>query len=229
MEKQYISDSHLEEFLVELLRKKAQSEQFSPEDFSFKAILNETQKNHEVDEKKLRKVLNNMENNQILIKPRTFNVYIPVGHEKRFSGLVDTFNPAFFIVLAGPVGIVILSIIFPYLHIQANINLNNPDGFNYFILMGFFIPFFLGSITLIIFKEIFDRIYKNIKIFREMIEFFGGVKIWGYSLFLAAIFEILYISLSMIMRFNIDPYYATGIFTSIFIAVLLGSKQLSKK
>lgn len=138
---------------------------------------------------------------------------------------MNKIDPIFYVLLAPIIGQIIIFVLLPYVGIKeillkfGNAN-NNPDLI--FVMLTFYLyPLMMGLIFLIISKKIWNSSYKNIGFFRDMIEFFGGPKVWKYSLFLGIMFSLAYIILSMVMSYQVTPYYIIGIFISVFIVVLV--------
>lgn len=227
MIKEYISDQRLEEKVVNFLRSKAESEEPSIEDFSFKAIMSKLQKKYDVNESRLKKILDKLEKEEIIsvLRPKVFDVYVPRGYEKKFSGLTRKIEPTTLIIIAIVIGHYVLSAIFPYLGLKMTITLYNPNDFLILIWFGFIIPLLVGAVIIFIGKFVWDVLYRNIRIFREMVEFFGGARVWGYALFFAVIFLSLYIVLAVFTKSEINPYFATALLSGTFLGVLYYGKK----
>ena len=234
MTKKYISDQNLEEYIVNFLRKKAEYKSLNIEDFSKRAIINEIKEKYDVDDDKIKKILNKLEKNDIIsVKSRYLNIYVPKGYENKFRDLVQKIDPINFFAMALIIGCSIcffgISLISNYLGREIVTrfgNLNNPNDFLIYLYSGLIIPSLLGAVILFLSEKIWNFLYRNIRIFRELIEFFGGVRVWCYALFFAFVFLILYISLSIIFQDKINPYYSTSIFILVFMGILyFGGKK----
>ena len=228
--KKHISDSHLEEKIINLLKEKVEKSRFNIEDFSFASILKELQAEYDVSKNRLKRMLNKLEKEDLItIKSRYFNVYIPKGFEKKFVGLVDKIDPFTIPVIIMITGyyvlILVLSIILSYSKLEMVISLNSPNGLLSLLYVGLVTPLVLGTIVFLVAKKIWNILYKNIKFLREMIEFFGGIRVCKYALFFAIIFLMIYIFSSIFTNNEINPYFAVAIFSGIFMGVLYYGKR----
>jgi hypothetical protein len=219
--KRYISTERLKELVMNLLINKAKKRKINPEDFSFSSIKNSIGRKFEVSNEKLEKVLSELnKEGKIIERVREYYVYIPVGFENKFKRLIKPIDSALLFASALVIGFFIWPLIVQKFGLPIVINLAEERFYFDYLFFGLFIPLILGSIVVAAFIKLYYFLYSNIDFFREMINFFGGSRIWGYALLLGTLFLFIYVVFSWITHYEVNPYFAVAIFSGVFMSVL---------
>ncbi|MBI2005425.1 MAG: hypothetical protein HYS80_01545 [Candidatus Aenigmarchaeota archaeon] len=227
MPEAYVSDNDLEKIIVDTLREKAESKEFSIENFRIKTFIKEIEKVWHVEESRIKKTLDKLERKgELEIKPRVTDVIIPRGYENRFYPLISRIEPTFILLTVLLIGYLVIGVALSSFDMRIVISTKNPMFLLLVIYAGLVAPLLVGTIIFTVAKIVWNALYKNIKFFKEMIDFFGGTKVWVYALTFTSFVLLLYITLSVFLDFKIEPFYVVSIIITVFAGTLFyGSKQ----
>lgn len=224
--KKYLSKTHLEETIMNMLLKCAE-ENSSLESFSLESIKASLEKRYDVDDKELKTVLDGLiEKNKIENKEKRFEVFIPSKFVKTYEKLSTPQADELIILVSLFLGNMILPWILNYTNFNIQINLSDISQPQMTLVYFNLFSVFIGAILVVITINAYRTLYSKINFFREFIEFFGGSKVWKYALILGIGITLIYTIFTWVTKYELNPYFATALFSATFIAVLgLGHKR----